>query len=110
MFASTIIGLCESLVYGYKAGLKLEEVIKLLSGGAASSYSLKKHGPKMLRRDFEPGFLVEHFVQDLKIALSEAKRLKLQLPSTQLALQLYEALEAQGGAKMGSHGLLRVLE
>ena len=48
MFAGTIIGLCESLVYGFKAGLKLEEVIKLLSGGAANSYSLKKHGPKML--------------------------------------------------------------
>ena len=77
MFAGAIIGLCEGLIYGYQAGLKLEDLIKLLSGGAAGSYTLKKHGPKMLNRDFEPGFLVEHFVQDLKIALDAAKRMKL---------------------------------
>ena len=92
MIASTMIGLCESLIYGYRAGLQLEVLIELLSGGAARSFSLEKLGPRMIRRNFDPGFYVEHFVKDLGIALEEAKRMDLQLPGTALAFKFYEAL------------------
>lgn len=110
MIASTMIGLCESLIYGYRAGLQLEVLIELLSGGAAGSFSLAKLAPRMIRRNFEPGFYVEHFVKDLRIALDEAKRMGLQLPGTALATKFYEALQAQGGGRMGTQGLLTVLE
>ena len=64
----------------------------------------------MLKRDFEPGFYVEHFVKDLGIILDESRRMGIALPGTAQAEQLYQALMAQGGARMGTQGLLTVLE
>lgn len=85
MIGSTMVGLCEALIYGHKAGLQLDQLIQLLSKGAAGSFSLEKLAPRMLRRDFEPGFYVEHFVKDLGIALDEAKRMGIAMPSTAMA-------------------------
>ena len=110
MIGTTMIGLCEALLYAHKAGLKIDDMINLLCKGAAGSFSLEKLGPRMLKRDFEPGFYVEHFVKDLGIALDEGKRLGLALPGTALAQQFYHALVAQGGARMGTQGLLTTLE
>jgi len=50
-------------------------MINLLGKGAAGSFSLELYGPRMLRRDFEPGGIVEYFVKDLGIALEESRRL-----------------------------------
>ena len=84
-----MIGTCEGLIYGHKAGLDLNQLITLLSKGAAGSFSLEKLAPRMLRRDFEPGFYVEHFVKDLGIALEESRRMQLGLPGLALASQFY---------------------
>jgi len=94
MIGSTMVGLCEALIYGHKAGLELDQLIELLSKGAAGSFSLEKLGPRMLKRNFDPGFYVEHFVKDLGIALDEAKRMGISMPSTALAQQFYHALMA----------------
>ena len=94
MIATTMIGVCESLIYGHKAGLKLDQMIQLLSGGAAGSFTLEKLAPRMLRRDFEPGFYVEHFVKDLGICLDESKRMGISMPGLALAHQFYIALMA----------------
>lgn len=64
----------------------------------------------MLKRDFEPGFYVEHFIKDLGIILDECRTLDIALPGTALAHQFYQALVAQGGSRMGTHGLLTTLE
>jgi 3-hydroxyisobutyrate dehydrogenase len=108
--ANNMIGVCEGLIYGHKAGLDLNQLITLLSKGAAGSFSLEKLGPRMLRRDFDPGFYVEHFVKDLGIALEEARRMQLGLPGLALASQFYQALIAHGGARMGTQGLLTTIE
>ena len=105
-----MMGLCESLIYGHKAGLKLDQLVPLLSKGAAGSFSLEKLAPRMLKRDFDPGFYVEHFVKDLGIALDESKRMGIAMPSTAVAQQFYHALMAQGGGRMGTQGLLTTLE
>jgi len=85
MISTTMVGTCEALVYGHKAGLDLNAMITLLNKGAAGSFTLDKLAPRMLRRDFQPGFYVEHFIKDLGIALEEAKRMKLSLPGLALA-------------------------
>ena len=85
-------------------------MVELLAGGAAGSFSLEKLAPRMLRRDFDPGFYVEHFVKDLGIVLEESKRMGISVPGTALAHQFYIALMAQGGEKMGTQGLLTCLE
>jgi len=80
-----MIGVCEGLLYGYKAGLDMDKAIKLISGGAAGSFSLNNLGPRMMERNFDPGFYVEHFVKDMEIALKEASRMNLSLPGLALA-------------------------
>jgi 3-hydroxyisobutyrate dehydrogenase len=109
LIATGMIGVCEALLYGYRAGLDLETVMQSVSGGAAGSWSLTNYGPRMLAGDFAPGFFVEHFVKDMGIALSEAKRMRLSLPGLALAEQLYVALIAQGGGRKGTQALLLAL-
>lgn len=110
LIASTMISLCEGLLYAYKAGLNLETVLQSVSGGAAGSKSLEIYGPRILARNFEPGFYVEHFIKDMGIALREAERLNLCLPGLALAKQLYEAVRAQGYGRKGTQALLLALE
>ena len=110
MIASTMVGLCESLIYGHKAGLPLDQLIVLLQGGAANSFSLSRLAPRMLKRDFDPGFYVEHFVKDLGIALEEGRRMNISMPGTALAQQLYHAMMAQDRGRLGTQGLLLCLE
>ena len=105
LIAGNMIGLCESLLYAYKAGLDLETVMQSVAGGAAGSWSLSNLGPRILRDDFSPGFFVEHFVKDLGIALAEAKRMNLCLPGLTLAEQLYVSLQAHGHGRSGTQAL-----
>ena len=109
LIATGMIGVCEALLYGYKAGLDLETVLEVVGGGAAGSWSLANYGPRMLAGNFDPGFFVEHFVKDMGIALAEARRMNLSLPGLALAQQLYIALVAQGGGRKGTHSLVLAL-
>jgi 3-hydroxyisobutyrate dehydrogenase len=110
LIATNMIGVCEALLYGYKSGLDLETVMKSVSVGAAGSWSLSNLGPRIMARNFEPGFFVEHFIKDMGIALAEAKRMKLALPGLALAHQLYVAVQAQGYGRKGTHALMLALE
>jgi 3-hydroxyisobutyrate dehydrogenase len=109
LIASGMIGVCEALLYAYKAGLDLETVLVSVAPGAAGSWSLSNYAPRMLQGDFEPGFVVEHFVKDMGIALEEARRMNLSLPGLALAQQLYVALVAQGSGRKGTHSLILAL-
>jgi 3-hydroxyisobutyrate dehydrogenase len=110
VIAGTMIGVCESLLYGYKAGLKLETMLKSISGGAASCWTLTNLAPRILKRDFDPGFFVDHFVKDMGIALDEGRRMRLSLPGLALVHQLYLAVQAQGHGKLGTQALMLALE
>jgi 3-hydroxyisobutyrate dehydrogenase len=110
LISSNMIAVCEGLLYGHKAGLDLETVFKSVTVGAAGSKALEVLGPRMLARNFEPGFYVEHFIKDMGIALAEAEKMNLSLPGLALAKQLYEAVRAQGYARKGTHALLLALE
>ncbi|HEV3439686.1 MAG TPA: NAD(P)-dependent oxidoreductase [Gemmata sp.] len=110
LISSNMIAVCEGLLYGYRAGLDLETVFKSVSVGAAGSKALEVLGPRMLARNFEPGFYVEHFIKDMGIALAEAEKMNLCLPGLALAKQLYEAVRAQGYGRKGTQALLMALE
>ena len=109
LIATGMIGVCEALVYGYKAGLDLETVMKSVSTGAAGSWSLSNLAPRMMANNFDPGFFVEHFVKDMGIALAEAKRMNLSMPGLALAEQLYLSLVAKGRGRMGTQALILAL-
>jgi 3-hydroxyisobutyrate dehydrogenase len=110
LISANMVALCEGLLYGYKAGLDLETVFKSVSVGAAGSKALEVLGPRILARNFEPGFYVEHFIKDMGIALAEAEKMNLCLPGLGLAKQLYEAVRAQGYGRKGTQALMVALE
>ncbi|MEK4228549.1 NAD(P)-dependent oxidoreductase [Solibacillus sp. FSL H8-0538] len=107
VIASGMVGVCEAMAYGLKAGLSLEEVLKSISSGAAGSWSLSNLAPRMLSGDLEPGFYIKHFIKDMKIALDEAERMNLQLPGLALAKQLYDTLLEQGYGEKGTQALIK---
>ncbi len=108
--AGTMIGVCECLLYGQKAGLDLDTMLQAISGGAAGCWSLSNLAPRIVKRNFDPGFYVEHFIKDMEIALAEARRMNLSLPGLALVHQLYKAVEAQGHGRKGTHALALALE
>jgi 3-hydroxyisobutyrate dehydrogenase len=110
VLSGTIIGVCESLLYGYKAGLELETMLSSVSKGAAQCWILDNLAPKMVKRNFDPGFFVEHFEKDLGIVLDESKRMGISMPGLALVRQFYVALKAQGHGRLGYHALLLTLE
>jgi len=109
LIASGMIAVCEALLYATKAGLDIESVLKSVSSGAAGSWSLTNLAPRMIQGDYDPGFFVEHFIKDMKIALEEAAKMNLALPGLALAHQLYQAVAAQGHAKDGTQSLILAL-
>lgn len=109
LIATTMVGLCEALLYAYRAGLDLETVLDSVASGAAGSWSLSNYAPRILAGDFEPGFAVDHFIKDMGIALSEARRMRLSVPGLALAEQLYVALSAQGYGRKGTQALVLAL-
>ncbi len=109
LIASTMIGVVESLLYATKAGLGLDEVIDVIGKGAASSWSINNLGRRIVKRDFDPGFFIKHFIKDMGIALEEAKRI-LSLPGLSLAHQFYIAATSMGNENLGTQGLYKVFE
>ena len=108
--AGAMVGMCEALLYGHKAGLDLATMVETIKGGAAAYWGLEHLAPRVLKRDFEPGFIVEHFIKDMGIALSEAQRMGLAMPGLALVHQLYLALKAQGHGRRGTQALVLALE
>jgi len=104
--ASTIMGTCEAITYAKAAGLQVEQVMASISKGAARSWQLENNGQKIIDEDFEPGFYIKHFIKDMKIALDEAKLMKLDLPGLKLANSLYEELAKGGKENLGTQALI----
>jgi 3-hydroxyisobutyrate dehydrogenase len=110
VIAGTMVGVCESLVYGHQAGLDLHRVLDSIRGGAAACWTLENLAPRILQRNFDPGFFVEHFVKDMGIALEESRRTGLTLPGLALVHQLYEKVQTLGHGRSGTHALMIALE
>jgi 3-hydroxyisobutyrate dehydrogenase len=110
VIAGTMVAMCEALLYGHKAGLNLETTVETIRGGAAACWGLDNLAPRILKRDFAPGFVVEHFIKDMGIALAEADKMNIALPGLALAHQLYAIVRAQGHGRRGTQALMLALE
>ncbi|MHA1370743.1 MAG: NAD(P)-dependent oxidoreductase [Promethearchaeota archaeon] len=109
LIAGTMIGVVESLLYAYKAGLDLDDVINVIGKGAAGCWSINNYGPRIVKGDFNPGFFIKHFVKDMGIALKEAFNMKLSLPGLALVHQFYVAAMSLGWENLGTQALYKVL-
>ena len=110
VIAGTMIGVCEGLIYGYKAGLNLDDLLASITKGAAGCWTLDVLAPKVVKADYAPGFSIDNFVKDLTIALEEAEAMRLSLPGLALVKQLYLSLQAMGRGGNGTQALYLVLE
>jgi len=108
--AGTMIGMVEALIYGVKAGLDLKTMLRSIGGGAAGCWSLDNLAPRILKGDMEPGFFVDHFVKDMRIALEEAEKMKISLPGLSLVHQLYVFVQALGAGRKGTQALYLALQ
>lgn len=110
MCAINLQSVCEALILGSKLGIDLSKLIEVIGAGAAGSWQLSNLGPKMVKRDFEPGFRVAHQQKDLRLALSLAAESELPLPCTALVQQMFRAVEAEGMGEKGTQALLIATE
>lgn len=108
LIAGTMIGVVESLLYAYRAGMDPDAIIDVIGSGAASSWSINNLGRRIAKGDFDPGFFIKHFVKDMGIALEEARAMNLSLPGLALANQFYISAQAMGLEDLGTQGLYKV--
>lgn len=104
------LAVCEALVLAVRAGVDPRAMLEAVSGGAAASWALQNLAPRMLERDFRPGFKVAHQQKDLRLALELAGSLSAPLPGTALVHQLFAAVEARGLEEEGTQALVKALE
>ena len=100
----------EALLLASKAGADPAKVRQALMGGFAASRVLEVHGERMIKRTFDPGFRIELHQKDLNLALSSARALKMSLPNTATAQELFSACQAQGGGKWDHSAMVKALE
>ena len=108
--ALNIQAVCEGLMLGAAFGLELNQLLEVVMAGAAGSWQLSNLGPKMVRRDFTPGFKVRHQLKDIRLALAAAGELRLPLPATGLVQQLFRVAESEGLGDAGTQALVVGLE
>ena len=105
-----LLAMSECLVLAQKAGVDPAKMLEAVSSGAAGSWMLSNLAPRVLDRDFAPGFMIKLQQKDLRLALAAAQELGVALPATALVHQLFHALESQGAEDEGTQALVRTLE
>ncbi|KAE8756437.1 MULTISPECIES: NAD(P)-dependent oxidoreductase [Paraburkholderia] len=110
VIASTMLGVCEGLAYAHSAGLNAQTVLSAIGGGAAGGFQLNNMGPRIAKGDFAPGFFIEHFIKDMRIAHEEAAHMRRELPGLDLVRSLYQKLAEQGFTRNGTQALFKLYE
>jgi 3-hydroxyisobutyrate dehydrogenase len=108
--AGNLLAAAEAILFAKRVGLDPKRVIEVIGAGAASSWQLVNLGPKMVERDFRPGFKAAHLKKDLRIVMEVSERNSLPLPLASLAWQIVRSLVASGYGEQGTQAIIEVLE
>ncbi|MFM8349519.1 MAG: NAD(P)-dependent oxidoreductase, partial [Actinomycetales bacterium] len=108
--AGVVQGLAEALNFAERAGLDIEQLVAVISKGAAQSWQMENRSATMARREFEFGFAVEWMRKDLGLALDEAARNGARLPLTALVDQFYAQVAERGGRRWDTSSLINLLQ
>lgn len=106
----TNLAVCEAILLAHKAGVNPQLMINATKDGAAGSWQLSNLGPKMVVRDFEPGFMIDLQQKDLKLALQAADEMQLSLPALGLVHQLFHSCQSYSEGREGTQALIKALE
>ena len=107
--AGLVQALAEGIAFAEKAGLDVERGLDVISKGAAQSWQMENRGKTMVADKFDFGFAVDWMRKDLGLCLAEARARGAALPVTALVDQFYARVQAQGGGRLDSSSLIRVL-
>jgi 3-hydroxyisobutyrate dehydrogenase len=110
LISLTLLGVSEALVFARKNGLDPDVMIEAVSGGAAQSWQLTNLGPRIIKRDFAPGFMIDLVQKDLRLVMEACASAAVALPATGLVHQLFGSAQAAGAGREGTQGLAKVLE
>ena len=105
--AGLVQGLSEAINFGIKAGLNMENVIEVISKGAAQSWQMENRYKTMIDDKFDFGFAVDWMRKDLKIAMEEAKNNGSLLPVTELVDKYYSEVQSMGGNRWDTSSLIK---
>jgi 3-hydroxyisobutyrate dehydrogenase len=105
--AGLVQGLSEGINFGMKAGLNMEDVIEVISKGAAQSWQMENRYKTMIDDKFDFGFAVDWMRKDLKIAMDEAKNNGSLLPVTELVDKYYAEVQELGGKRWDTSSLIK---
>lgn len=108
--ATTMISVAESYKFAQKAGLNLKLFLETISTGSAGSFSMSSYSPRILEKDFKPGFFVHHFIKDMKLALIECEKLNIKLPGLELVYNMYNSLSKEIKYNEGTQAIIKYYE
>ncbi len=106
----SLLGVCEAITFARKNSLDPQVMIEAVKGGAAGSWQLANLGPRIVARDFAPGFMVDLIQKDLRLVLETATSGNACLPATALVQQLFGSAQAHGSGREGTQSLAKALE
>ncbi len=104
------LSMAEALVFAAKSGANVAKVLEAVQAGAAGNWALNNYAPKILRRDFSPGFMVSLQQKDINLVMEASRDMKLSLPGTALTYELQKALQAQGLDREGNFAIVKIIE
>jgi 3-hydroxyisobutyrate dehydrogenase len=110
LVAGTLNSVVEALVFAQKQGVDLNRAINAVKGGAAGSWQLTNLAPRIVERDFRPGFMVDLMQKDLRLVMEAAELTRVPLPATSLIHQMFYSLQSAGEGKNGTQALVKALE
>ena len=108
--ALNLLGVCEAIALAKRSGIDLEKMHRVVTGGAAASWSLENLGKAIISNNFDPGFMVRLIQKDLAICLDAAEQLDLPVPGTALAHQLFRSNQAHGEGDLGTQAMFKAFE
>ena len=110
LVAGTMNAVAEALVFAAKSGADLEKTIDAVGGGAAASWQLNNLAPRIIKGDFDPGFMIKLQQKDLRLVIETAQALNVPIPGTSLASQMFASLLSKGLGDEGTQALVKAYE
>ena len=105
--AGLVQGLSEAINFGMNAGLNMEDVVEVISKGAAQSWQMENRHKTMIEDEFNYGFAVDWMRKDLKIAIEESEKNNSELPVTKIVDQFYSEVQDMGGGRWDTSSLIK---
>jgi 3-hydroxyisobutyrate dehydrogenase len=110
LVAGNLNAVVEALIFAQNSGVDLEKAIDAVKGGAAGSWQLSNLAPRIIKRDFQPGFMVDLIQKDLRLVMEATEAVKTPLPVTSFIHQMYYSIQSAGEGKSGTQALVKAME